>query len=439
MPAACFIVLGCPKNIVEGEQMAALCAAAGIAITADLTAADTTIIHTCSFIQDARTESIAAIRRMLARKKAGKLRRVFVTGCLTQDDRKTIAADFPAVDGFAGTGGLDKIAELLTGGQRFICPPAGGLIESPHPRLLSSALPSAYLRIAEGCNHRCGFCAIPRLRGAYRSRRREKIIAEARDLAARGIREIVLVAQDTTSYGRDLYGTYALPELIRSLARITDVRWIRLLYAYPSSVTTALADVFLEEEKLCRYIDMPLQHVSERVLRAMRRPVHALETLRRLKERVPGLAVRSTFIVGYPGETARDFRELRVAVADGWFEHLGVFEYSAVRDTAAAARDHQVPVAVRQERRSELMLLQQKVVAAHHQERLGSSEEVLVEYPVKRGRSVMTACRARFQAPEIDSVIVTKERLQPGSFALLRITGSAGYDLYGESVENHES
>ncbi len=432
--AVALITLGCPKNIVEGEQMAGILQAQGFSLTTDLAHADIAVIHTCSFIGDARNESSRMIRSLVQRKKLGRLKKVIVTGCFVQDEGKQIMRLFPGVDGFMGTGTLGSLGSFIESSDRYCVGSAGGLLESSATRLLSSALPSAYVRIAEGCNHRCSFCTIPRLRGRYVSRSMSSVVAEARQLADIGIRELVLVAQDVTVFGRDRSGRLMLPHLLTNLARIPAIRWIRLLYAYPSTVSDELLGVMNDEEKICRYIDMPLQHASPAVLKRMHRPLHVRALLERIKKRVPGIAVRTTFITGFPGETKEDFNQLRSLIAEGWFEHLGVFAYSDQSRAASAKYLDKVPAALALSRQKELMSVQQKIVRRHNAARIGSIEEMLVERQEQKRYNAKTpfvAGRTRFQAPEIDSIVRAAGSASNGTFVRVKITGFSGYDLLG--------
>lgn len=435
------VTLGCPKNIVEGEYLAGIIQGHGYTLTTDISRADCAVVHTCSFIGDARLESSRVIRSLVRLKKAGRLKKVFVTGCYVQDEGPAIARLFPGVDGFLGTGTLAKLGDVIASGGGFVAGPPGGLLDSATPRLLSSTLPSAYLRIAEGCNHHCSFCTIPRFRGRYHSRPFTAIVNEARALVDVGIRELILVAQDVTAYGRDRSGRLQLPLLVKKLTRIDGLRWIRLLYAYPSTVTDELLSVMRDEEKVCRYLDMPLQHASPAVLRRMRRPARVRPLLERITARVPGIALRTTFIVGFPGETAADFARLRALVAEGWFEHAGVFAYSDQPRAASSAFSGAVPAAVATARRSELMAVQRQVVRARAASRVGTVEEVLVEGCRQKSyntKNSFVVGRTRFQAPEIDSVVHARGAAPAGSFVRVRITGGRGYDLVGTIIGNQK-
>jgi ribosomal protein S12 methylthiotransferase len=437
MPTACLVTLGCPKNIVEGEHLAGALAKAGCTLVTTLEDADIAIVHTCAFIADARSESVAVIKTLTDMKKDGRLEKIIVTGCLVQEEGKRIVGLYPGIDAFLGTGQLDRLGDVLRGTAATVIGRPGGLLESPQ-RFLSSGLPTAYLKIAEGCNHRCGFCIIPRLCGRYHSRRMESITAEARSLTKAGVRELTVIAQDTSAYGYDIYRRYALDELLRKLCRINDLHWLRLMYAYPSTVNDHLIDVLRTEEKICKYIDIPLQHVNRDMLALMRRPANVRATIEKLTFAVPGIALRTAFIVGYPGETDKRFRELCDLVAEGWFDQMGVFAYSDHPSVAAAQLAGKVPVAVRQERQQELMLIQQKVVAKKLRSLKGSTVEVFVESEMRKGKNDRRlgtgkywSGRTRFQAPEVDGRIYCSGKAAVGSFVNVLVTGCQGYDLLG--------
>ncbi len=431
--------MGCPKNVVEGELVAGIVRDAGWGMTTEIAKASDVLVHTCAFIRDARKESESVIAGCLSRKDHGLVDRVFVSGCLVQDDIKALKDRFPGVDGYLGTGRLREIGRLLEKGSGTCCGRPGGLMASRSPRLLSTDLPSAYLRIAEGCDHRCSFCSIPRLRGGYRSRPAAAIVREAEELVGRGVRELVVIAQDTSSYGRDLYGVASLGKLLRRIAAIKDARWIRLMYAYPTTVGPDVIDLLAHEPKLCSYLDIPLQHVADSVLARMQRPRKAAELVRSLMERVPGISLRTSFIVGFPGETEREFRALRDFVAQGFFDHAGVFEYSANPGVPSSRYGRQIPETLKRERYRELMLAQKKVVAGRQRARIGKIYEVLTEHHVALNGKQHTrntwAGRAAFQAPEVDGTVVFRGHAKRGAFSKVSITGYRGYDLTGTIVE----
>ena len=428
----CIVTLGCPKNVVESETIAGILKSNGYELTTDIKHCDCAIIHTCSFIEDARKESEEFIRGILRMKRSGEIRNIFVSGCLVQSEGKSLISRFPEVDGFVGTGDLDKIPDLIEQGHGFLCKDPGGLLESPFPRLLSQESASAYLRIAEGCNHKCSFCHIPKIRGRYRSRKIQSVVDEAKSLAELGIREVVLIAQDTTSYGMDLYGRYSIRKLIDRVSDIKGIDWIRILYGYPSSVNKELLDSFNETDKLCKYIDVPVQHLSGRILRMMGRPAGSRETIEKIKNSVPGIAVRTSLIVGFPGETTRDFREMLSFVEEGWVDHLGVFEYSDNPHSRSEKLEQKISKAEKRARKKELMLAQFEIIKNKNSRRIGSIEKILVENKISGGKY---EGRASFQAPEVDGKVIFPGPVDSSPFAEVRITGQRGYDLLGEIME----
>lgn len=442
MAKVSIITLGCPKNIVEGENIAGLIKESGFDLMPDLKDADIAVVHTCSFISDADRESADVIKRLSQLRQSGRLKKLFVTGCLVQKEGKNIIAKFPDVDSFVGTGNLHRLPEIIDSNEKLVLGKPGGYLEGTSKRLLSSALPSAYLRIAEGCSHRCSFCIIPKLRGRYKSRNMKSIVREAEELAGQGIREFNLIAQDTSIYGRDLYGYSALPELIRKLAQIPAVKWIRILYAYPATITRELLETIKNEEKVCKYLDIPLQHVNERILRKMGRPSGARKVVERIRKDIPGITLRTTLIVGFPGETKKEFGELYNFVGDGWIDHLGVFEYSQNKGASSHKFSGQINKQTAGERKKRLMLKQREIVKIKNKARVNSNFEVLVESSnvnkIKSGmefrKYAISSGRSEFQAPEIDNLIYLSGKQDTGSFVNVKITGIRGYDLMGEVV-----
>lgn len=426
---ACIVTLGCPKNTVEGEKLAGLLRSRGWELSTRVGAGSSVIVHTCSFIKDARDESEKTIASLAALKRKGFLKALYVTGCLAQEERGALLKRFKDADGALGTGELHKLPDMLLG--KGVNPhfTPGGLLETGKERLLSSSGPSAYLRIAEGCNHTCSFCVIPKLRGRYKSRQIGSIIREAETLAERGIKELCLIAQDTTYYGKDIYGSLSLHKLIKRLAAVQGIRWIRILYAYPDTVTAELLEAIRNEPKVCKYIDIPLQHTSPNVLKRMRRNPGALAAVESIRKAVPGIAVRTTFITGFPGETEKDFKGLLEAVKSGIFEHVGVFEYSPHPDTPAAKLPGRPSPKSAARRRNALMLAQQKNVLSVNRGLKGRTLEVLCEGRLRTGEYFG---RSRFQAPEIDSLIYFTGKAAAGKLIKVRITGYKGYDLYGK-------
>ena len=436
MPKLCIITLGCPKNTVEGEKIAGMLDNCGWTLSADISKCDAALIHTCSFIKDAKDESISVIKKLSGLRKRGGLQKVVVTGCLAQEYGKRLFNEFPQVDAVVGTGSLDKLPFVMSGGSDFECGKPGGLLESAYPRLLSSGLPTAYLRIAEGCGHKCAFCVIPKLRGAYKSRKIENIVSECKALVSAGIKEAVLIAQDTTLYGNDIYGKPSLPDLLKRLSKVRGIEWLRILYAYPDTVSDELLETMARGPKICKYLDIPLQHASDSVLKRMRRKGGVRKLLEKIKTRVPGIALRTTFIVGFPGETEAEFEELRAIVAEGWFEHAGVFEYSSAssadRPACKALEGKPVPEHLKRARKKELMLAQKKVVRLNNASHTGRIYKVLIEsYDINK--KIFTG-RTYFQASEIDGITCIKGKCRVGQIQDVKITGYSGYDLMGKSL-----
>jgi ribosomal protein S12 methylthiotransferase len=428
--------LGCPKNLVDSEMMLGLIARDGGEVVLDPEAADVLIVNTCGFIGDAKKESIDAILDLARFKGGDPNKRLVVTGCLVQRYGADLHEALPEVDAFLGTGDFVRLPEILANGGRSDPSAYGGaahvLPDLAIPRLRTGQFFSAYLKVSEGCDHRCSFCIIPKIRGRHESRSMDSVLAEAEALAADGVIELNLIAQDLTAYGRDRGDGSSLSQLLRALARIDRLRWIRLLYTYPRYVTDDLLDTIAGEEKVCSYIDMPLQHISDRMLQRMRRERDGAairRLLQRVRDRIPGVAVRTAFIVGFPGETEADFAELLQFVAQARFERVGVFCYSKEEGTAAATFGEQVAESVKRQRRAALMRLQAEVSAAANQRLVGSQQAVLVCGEDERGRNYG---RLATQAPEIDGVVYVRGQIPAGTITPARITGSGPYDLRAE-------
>jgi ribosomal protein S12 methylthiotransferase len=437
------LTLGCPKNQVDSEVMLGVLARRGHECVLDPEAADVLVVNTCSFITPAKEESIDAILDMARVKAARPGRRLVVTGCLAQRYADDLQEVLPEVDVFVGTGDLLRIAEAVEapeGARPVIYRGAQHVL--PHHelahRVRTGAWWSAYVKVSEGCDHVCSFCIIPKIRGRHESRSMDDVLAEAAALAAEGAVELNLIAQDLTAYGRDRHDGSSLAMLLRALARrVPQVRWLRLLYAYPSSVTDELLEVMATEPAVCRYLDMPLQHASDRMLRAMRRERSggALRRLvARVREAVPGIVLRTSLIVGFPGEEEADFRALTEFVQEMEFDHVGVFRYSQEEGTAAAALPGQVPETLKTERRERLMALQAAISARRLGAQIGRTGEVLVERVQGRGRLVG---RSPGQAPGIDGTVrlavSTSAALPaPGDLVPVRFTGADVYDLRAE-------
>lgn len=454
MPTVAMTTLGCAKNLVDAENMLGLLRQAGFTVGAAADEADVIIVNTCGFLQSAAEESLEAIREMARLKKEGGPRALVVAGCLAQRERGAIIERIPAVDAVVGTGDFGRIAEIARealgraeGAERaearvvVVGRPRRQWTEE-YPRELSAHGGSAYLKIAEGCDNACAFCTIPRLRGPQSSRPIESVVREARNLAAAGVRELVLVAQDTTAYGTDLSkdGRPLLAQLLRRLAGaegVEGVEWIRLLYGYPSRFNDELIDTMAEIPKVVKYADIPLQHVSDRLLRLMGRPGDASayrELLRRLRRRIPGVALRTTFIVGLPGETDAEFEELLEFVGSERLERVGAFTYSPEPETRAAASPDQVPSEIKEERYRRLMEKQQAISLAKNRKLIGVELPVLIEGFSAESRRVLMG-RHQGQAPEVDGNVYVANRLVPaGTICRARVIKAYPYDLVAEAV-----
>jgi ribosomal protein S12 methylthiotransferase len=423
-----FYILGCAKNQVEAESMSSRLAQQGWELTADLPNASVVVVHTCGFLSAARDEALDTVRQV---RKAAPRSFLVMSGCFAQ----YLGGKTPkGVDALLGTGEFGRLPELLSGvaGEKAR-PGPGGYHDGFRPRPLRPGQLSAYLRISEGCNHRCTFCVIPQLRGNLVSRPVEDVLLEGRNLVDRGVRELTIISQDTSDYGRDLSPRAGLTDLLKPMLEWDDLPWLRLLYVYPSEVGDGLIDMLAGEEKLCGYLDMPLQHISDRVLTDMKRDwgrKKTLALLERLRRRVPGLALRTTFIVGFPGETEKDFRELLDVVEDGYFEHVGVFPYSLEKRSPSAQFGGQVSPEAAQERWQRLVEAQGRVFAANVQARAGKDIQVMVERD-PRGR---WTARARHQAPEVDGGVTFKACPEKAGFYRARVTGGEGADLTAVAV-----
>ncbi len=439
-----FISLGCAKNLVDSQVMADALLGAGIALAPRPEEADVVVVNTCSFIEDAREESIEMIHWACSLKDEGPCRAVIVAGCLPQRYVANVQSAFPDVDAFIGLDQLENIADAVyavCSGRRGIIdvsPTARKVYEPGAAGVVFTGGPYAYLKIAEGCDHRCAFCAIPGIRGRYRSRTIGSITAEAERLLAAGFRELNLISQDTTAYGRDLDGGEDIPKLIRALGGIGGEFWIRLLYGYPSRVTDELLWVMAEVPQVCRYLDLPIQHSHPHVLSGMGRrgtiePVRTL--MARIRAALPDAAIRTTCLVGFPGETEAHFQHLADFVAEARFDHLGVFVYSPEEGTSAYEMDDVPPLDVAHERRDRLMLLQQEVVEEAGDELVGEVATVLLEHPAPEEPDVWLARSGR-QAPEVDGVTfvtgLDAAAAQPGDFVDVRYTAAAEYDMVAE-------
>jgi ribosomal protein S12 methylthiotransferase len=461
-----FVSLGCPKNLVDGEVMLGLARDAGHEITADAEHADAIVVNTCAFIDKAKEESINAILEMAQLKREGGCKRLIVTGCLAERYRDQLKAEIPEIDVCLGTGEVPEIVGAIAGTSAASAHasgtpvqlfksradlglrtpdqgPAGPtyLYDASTPRLVTTPRHYAYVKVAEGCDYTCAFCIIPTLRGSYRSRDEDSIVIEAERLAAQGVRELLLISQDTTFFGIDRGERGALARLLRRLNQVDGLEWIRLLYLYPTTITDDVLDAMAECEKVCKYVDLPLQHASADVLRRMRRPGNR-ETydklLARIRRRVPGVTLRTTFIVGFPGETEQNVDELVDFVRATEFDHVGVFTYSHEEGTRAHAMDDDVPAAAKAARRDRVMRLQKQIVARKHKARLGETVRVLVDGPSPESPLVLQG-RLEGQAPDIDAVVYLSDcdpsEIANGQLVSARLTAARGYDLVASLVE----
>lgn len=436
------VSLGCDKNLVDTEKMLGLLNSEGYAFTDDEGEADAILINTCCFIGDAKEESVNTILEMARLKEEGRCRALVVAGCLAQRYKEEILEEIPEVDGILGTTSCDEIVNVLNGilGREKAAPVScfHDLAEPPtggENRVVTTGGYYAHLKIAEGCDKRCTYCIIPHLRGSFRSVPMEQLVQEAGQLAEQGVKELILVAQETTLYGKDLYGGKTLPKLLHELAKVPGIQWIRLQYCYPEEITDELIEAIRTEEKVCHYLDIPIQHASDRILRRMGRRTNQAqlrEMIAKLRREIPDIALRTTLISGFPGETQEDHEELMTFVDEMEFERLGVFAYSAEEDTPAYSFPDQVPQEVKEERRDEIMQLQQEIAFEKSEDMVGRVLTVLIEgkvvdEPAYVGRTYM-------DAPGVDGLIFVNAdvELMSGDFVRVRVTGSAEYDLIGE-------
>lgn len=444
------VSLGCDKNLVDTEKMLGVAGGLGVSFTDDETEADAILINTCCFIGDAKEESVNTILEMARYKEEGKCRAMIVAGCLAQRYKQEIIDEIPEVDAILGTTSYEEIGNVLTRlfgeekekkEEHISCfHDLKELPETAKKRVMTTGGHYAFLKIAEGCDKRCSYCIIPYLRGPYRSVPMEQLLAEARELADNGVRELILVAQETTLYGKDLYGEKTLPKLLHELAQIPGIYWIRIQYCYPEEITDELIQTIKTEEKVCHYLDIPIQHASDRILKRMGRRTHKAELKERigaLRREIPDIALRTTFICGFPGETEEDHEELMEFVDEMEFERVGVFTYSAEEDTPAYSYPDQIPEEVKEERRADVMELQQEIAFEHCENMVGKVLDVMIEgkvadEPAYVGRTYM-------DAPNVDGLIFVNadEMLMSGDFVRVKVTGANEYDLIGEVY--HES
>lgn len=447
-----YISLGCDKNLVDSEVMLALIKNRGFELTDDEYEAELIIINTCTFINDAKEESINTILEMAQYKEIGKLKGLIVTGCLAQRYKEEIFAEMPEVDAIVGTTSYDQINsvidEVLEGNKSIKMGDLQNLSDTSIGRVNTTGGYYSYLKIAEGCDKHCTYCIIPKVRGNYRSVAMEKLIKEATDLVANGVRELILVAQETTLYGLDLYGEKSLPKLLKELCKIEGLEWIRLLYAYPEEITDELIQVIKEEDKICNYIDMPIQHASDNILRRMGRRTNKQELvdiINKLRANIPDISIRTTLITGFPGETKSDHEELLDFVEKMKFDRLGVFTYSKEEDTPAASMNDQISEEVKEERQDQIMLLQQDIAFDQGESMVGRKLKVIVEgklpddealdYSEGEAKSIYI-CRTYKDAPGVDGYIFVPSsgELISGDFIDVEVTGAKDYDLIGSII-----
>lgn len=435
-----FVSLGCPKNLVDSERMLGLLQLDGYELVNSPDDADFAIVNTCGFIESARTESFAAIDEMLDRKRKGDLRGVIVSGCLAERQQEQLLIDRPDIDHLVGVFGREevtKVADRLIAGldeQRLVFKPAPVRALADQQRMRVTPRHFAYLKISEGCDRLCTFCAIPKMRGKHATKPMEAVLAEARELAADGVKELVVVAQDTTYYGMDLYGEPRLVELLRELEKVEGIQWIRLMYLYPMYFTDELIDLIAGSDTILPYLDMPLQHINDRMLKRMQRRVNRESTeelLGKLRDRVPDLVLRTTMITGFPGETDEEFAELLEFVERERFERLGVFTYSLEPDTPAARLPQHLDEELKERRRGELMAVQQQVAFEFAEAQVGTSQPVLIDSALPDEPNVWLG-RTIADAPDVDCVVyVSGEQLSAGQIVDCEIVARSDYDLVG--------
>lgn len=433
-----FISLGCDKNLADSEEMLGLLTAVGHEITDDETKTDAIVINTCCFIKDAKEESVETILEMAEYKKTGSCHALIVTGCMAQRYQKEIIEEVPEVDAVLGTtsyGDIVKALEEAAAGNHFEeYRDIDYLPDTGSKRVLTTGGHFGYLKIAEGCDKHCTYCIIPKLRGKFRSVPMERLIAQAEDMAEQGVKELILVAQETTVYGKDLYGKKSLHILLQKLCEIKGIRWIRVLYCYPEEIYDELIETIRDEKKICHYLDIPIQHASDRILKRMGRRTskqELIDIVGKLRKEIPDIVLRTTLITGFPGETEEDHEELKEFVDAMEFDRLGVFTYSPEEDTPAAEMTDQIPEEVKEERRDELMELQQEISYDRGQDRIGQELLVMIEGKVADESAYIG--RTYGDAPKVDGYIFvqTGELLMTGDFAKVRVTGALEYDLIG--------
>jgi ribosomal protein S12 methylthiotransferase len=438
-----FISLGCDKNLVDSENMLGILHENGYQITNDEQSADIIIINTCCFIKDAKQESINTILEMAEYKKTGSLKALIVSGCMAERYKDEILSEIPEVDALLGTTSFAeilKVIEAITDGQKHSHFESLDILpKSKSKRILTSGTYSAYLKIAEGCDKHCTYCIIPQVRGNYRSVPMEDLLEEAKYLADQGVKELILVAQETTLYGKDIYEEKSLPKLLEQLCRIDGIAWIRILYCYPEEISDELIEVMKKETKICRYLDIPIQHASDRILKLMGRRTNKADLIHiisKLRNNLPDIALRTTLITGFPTETEEDHAELLAFVKDMRFDRLGVFTYSKEDNTPAALLKPQITAKVKKQRQKDLMKQQQSVVFTRNEELIGKTFEVVIEGKIAEEENVYIG-RTYMDAPQVDGFlfVTSNTELISGDMVTAVVTGAKGYDLVGELVK----
>ncbi|MDX9871377.1 MAG: 30S ribosomal protein S12 methylthiotransferase RimO [Clostridia bacterium] len=440
------ITLGCPKNQVDSRQIGGFLLQEGFVLTENTAEAQIIVVNTCGFIEEAKKESLESIFEMLQWKEKGVCRYLIAAGCLAQKYEKELSTEIPEIDAIIGTGDIPKLPEILnqlinkrSAAEKIVS------VGSPNAFLYSNDVPEqppetpyAYLKIAEGCDNACSYCVIPQMRGSYRSRKREDILSEAASMVRKGIKELILVAQDTTLYGYDLYGRLELPALLRELVKIPDLAWVRILYAYPNNITDDLLETIRTEEKICSYLDIPLQHISDNILMRMGRRITKEDTeeiIRKIRRSVPGIVLRSTFIIGFPGETKEDFNTLLNFLREAQFDRAGFFAYSREPDTRAAGFDNQVNRQILSRRLNKAVKLQKEILAVKQSDKIGQEVTVITDGP-SADYAELWEGRTAGDAPEIDGLVYFKPGLgqRPGDFVRLKVTHSQDFALMGEII-----
>lgn len=434
------VTLGCEKNLVDSEIMSGLIHGRGYELVSEKEDATVIIVNTCGFIDAAKEESVNTILDMAELKQTANLKALIVSGCLTQRYKEELMKEMPEIDGIVGTGDFHKINEIvdeaLAGKKPILVGNPIFNYDQALPRRVTTPRYTAYVKIAEGCDNACTFCSIPIMRGKFRSRSMESIIAEVEQLAAQGVREISLIAQDSTNYGTDLYDGFMLPALLNKVSEVEGIEWVRLHYAYPGFFTDELIDTIASNPKVCKYVDMPLQHSEDSILKRMRRPGRQQDArvlIEKIRARIPNVSLRTSLIVGFPGETEEDFENLKQFIRDVEFDRLGVFSYSQEQDTPASRLPNQVPDDVKEYRANTLMEIQREISNLRNGHRIGETVDVLIEK--YDGRNDIYVGRSQYDAPEIDGEVFVKgSELKIGEVTKVRITHSFEFDLSGEVV-----